>query len=175
MANSGSTPKKNCWVNGLHKIFASEYNLRNCIVTNKYKDEVNIYTTIYAVCDSTDAYIFGPSYKEGAKVIVVNKTVFFGTETGVPTMTIPDSTSSQELQPNTLYIFDNRSSDLVLTLGDPIDGKASEYHCFIVCTGTPTITWPVGISWVGDVVPGITSEKTYEISILNNIAVYIES
>lgn len=61
---------------------------------------------------------------------------------GVPTLSIPDSTSSQELAPNTLYIFQNRESDLTITLGNPIIGKESEYHCIIVGAGEPTITWP---------------------------------
>jgi hypothetical protein len=66
---------------------------------------------------------------------------------GVPTLTIPNTTASQELAPNTLYIFASRTSNLTLTLGSPIVGKANEYHCFIVCGSTaPTITWPTGIS-----------------------------
>ena len=94
---------------------------------------------------------------------------------GVPTMTIPNSTASQELAPDTLYVFASRTSNLTLTLGTPLVGKVSEYHCFIVCGGTaPTITWPSGITWNGGVAPTIVANKTYEISILNNVAAYFE-
>jgi hypothetical protein len=94
---------------------------------------------------------------------------------GVPTLTIPNTTVSQELAPNTLYIFASRTSNLTLTLGSPIVGKANEYHCFIVCGSTaPTVTWPSGISWNGGNAPTIAADKTYEISILNNVAAFFE-
>ena len=94
---------------------------------------------------------------------------------GIPTMTIPATTSSQELAPNTLYIFAERMADLTLTLGSPITGIANEYHCFIIVGGTaPTITWPSGISWNGGSAPTIAASKTYEVSILNNVAAYFE-
>lgn len=94
---------------------------------------------------------------------------------GIPTMTIPDSTASQELAPNVLYIFDNRTSTLTLTLGAKIVGIANEYHFFIVCGSTaPTVNFPSGISWNGGSAPAIAADKTYEVSILNNVAAYFE-
>ena len=94
---------------------------------------------------------------------------------GIPTETIPSTTSSQELAPNTLYVFAERSTNLTLTLGTPITGIANEYHCFIIVGSTaPTITWPTGISWNGGDAPTIAADKTYEISILNNVAAFFE-
>lgn len=94
---------------------------------------------------------------------------------GVPTMTIPATTAAQELAPNTLYVFAERTTDLTLTLGAPIVGRANEYHLFLVIGGTaPTITWPAGISWNGGSAPTIAASKTYEVSILNNVAAYFE-
>lgn len=94
---------------------------------------------------------------------------------GVPTMTIPATTSAQQLAPNTLYIFAERTSDLTLTFGTPITGIANEYHCFIIVGSTaPTVTWPSGISWNGGDAPTIAADKTYEISILNNVAAFFE-
>lgn len=94
---------------------------------------------------------------------------------GVPAITIPDSTAAQELAPNTLYIFATRTSILTLTLGAPIDGIANEYHFFVVCGSTaPTINFPSGITWNGGSAPTIAADKTYEVSILNNIAAYFE-
>lgn len=95
---------------------------------------------------------------------------------GTPTMTIPNTTASQELAPNTLYIFASRSAALTLTLGTPIVGVANEYHLFLVTDSAtaPTITWPAGISWNGGSAPTIATSKTYEVSILNNVAAYFE-
>ena len=94
---------------------------------------------------------------------------------GIPTMTIPDSTAAQELAPNVLYIFSTRTSTLTLTLGTQIVGIANEYHFFIVCGSTaPTVNFPSGISWNGGSAPTIAADKTYEVSILNNIAAYFE-
>ena len=94
---------------------------------------------------------------------------------GIPTLTIPDSTAIQELAPNVLYIFETRTSTLTLELGAPIVGIANEYHFFVVCGSTaPTINFPTGIAWNGGNAPKIEAEKTYEISILNNIAAFFE-
>ena len=94
---------------------------------------------------------------------------------GIPTLTVPDSTAEQVLAPNVLYIFETRTSTLTLTLGTPIEGIANEYHFFVVCGSTaPTINFPSGISWNGENAPKIAADKTYEISILNNIAAYFE-
>jgi hypothetical protein len=94
---------------------------------------------------------------------------------GIPTLTIPDSTVAQELAPNTLYIFATRTSTLTLTLGTPIVGIANEYHFFVVCGATaPTINFPAGVTWNGGSAPTIAADKTYEVSILNNVAAYFE-
>lgn len=94
---------------------------------------------------------------------------------GIPTLTIPDSTASQELAPNVLYIFATRTSTLTLILGTPIVGIANEYHFFVVCGSTaPTINFPAGITWNGGSAPTIAADKTYEVSILNNVAAYFE-
>ena len=94
---------------------------------------------------------------------------------GIPTVTVPDNTAEQVLAPNVLYFFETRTSTLTLTLGTPIVGIANEYHFFIVCgTTAPTINLPSGITWNGKNAPKIAADKTYEISILNNIAAYFE-
>jgi hypothetical protein len=94
---------------------------------------------------------------------------------GIPILTIPDSTAAQELAPNVLYIFETRTSELTLTFGAPIVGIANEYHFFVVCGETaPTINFPAGITWNGGSAPTIAANKTYEVSILNNVAAYFE-
>lgn len=93
---------------------------------------------------------------------------------GVPTLTIPNTTLAQELAPNTLYTFESRTNNLTLTLGTPIVGKASEYHLFLVAGAAVTVTWPSGIQWNGGSAPTITAGNTYEVSILDGVAAFIE-
>lgn len=94
---------------------------------------------------------------------------------GTPQMTIPNTTASQELAPNTVYLFENRTNNLTLTLGTPLAGQNNEYHFFVVVGATaPTLTYPVGISWNGGSAPTIATGKTYEFSINNNVAAYFE-
>ena len=138
-------------------------------------------TTAQAAADAADAAKLAAQAITGYATEVnatANKNEIINTilaNVGVPTLTIPDSTASQELAPNTLYVFASRTSNLTLTLGTPIVGIANEYHLFLVAGSTaPTITWPTGISWNGGSAPTIAADKTYEVSILNNIAAYFE-
>lgn len=94
---------------------------------------------------------------------------------GTPQMTIPDTTATQELASNTVYLFESRTNNLTLTLGTPIAGQNNEYHFFVFVGATvPSITYPTGISWNGGSAPTIATNKNYEISINNNIAAYFE-
>ena len=86
------------------------------------------------------------------------------------------SAETVTLSSNILYTFTTRTSDLTLSLGTPTSGIVNEYHLTITIGSTkPTINWPNGLSWYGDgSEPSISTNKTYEVSVLNNIAVYIE-
>lgn len=81
---------------------------------------------------------------------------------------------SKELSANKTYVFAARTANLTLTLGAVATGKSAEYHFFIESAGTPTITWPTGISWYLDDVPTIQNGHKYEINIEENIAAYLE-
>ena len=94
---------------------------------------------------------------------------------GTPEYTIPNTTTTQELASNTVYLFESRTNNLTLTLGTPIAGQNNEYHFFVFVGATaPSITYPSGISWNGGSAPTITANKNYEISINNNIAAFFE-
>lgn len=99
-----------------------------------------------------------------------------GGSAAVPEISVADSGSAatQELAANTLYIFPNRTSDLTLTLGTPVSGEASEYH-FIVEVGStlPTITMPTGLTWKSSATIAFDTDKTYEVSILDNYAIFV--
>ena len=82
------------------------------------------------------------------------------------------------LKPNKLYTIGDVTpivSNITINLSSGITGMVNEYH-FTLTTGEtiPTVTWPSGLSWNGGIVPTITGRKTYEISILNNIATSME-
>ena len=99
------------------------------------------------------------------------------TATAYTLISVTDSGSAatQELAPNKVYKFPNRTSALTLTLGTATSGIASEYHAIILTGSTaPSVTFPSGLSWVGGSAPTIAANKTYEISIVENIAVYVE-
>lgn len=99
-----------------------------------------------------------------------------GGSAAVPQISVPDtgSATTQELAANTLYVFSNRTSDLTLTLGEPVIGEASEYH-FIVEVGStlPTITMPTGLTWKSRETIEFDTDTTYEVSILDNYAIFV--
>lgn len=99
-----------------------------------------------------------------------------GGSAAVPQISIADtgSAASQELAANTLYIFPNRTSNLTLTLGTPTQGEASEYH-FIIEVGStlPTITMPTGLTWKSGDTIAFDTDTTYEVSILDNYAIFV--
>lgn len=99
-----------------------------------------------------------------------------GGSAAVPEISVADtgSAATQELAANTLYIFPNRTNDLTLTLGTPVTGEASEYH-FIVEVGStlPTITMPTGLTWKSSETIAFDANTTYEVSILDNYAIFV--
>ena len=97
-----------------------------------------------------------------------------GGSAAVPQVSVPNSTATQELAANTLYIFPNRTNDLTLTLGTPVIGEASEYH-FIIEVGStlPTITLPTGLIWKGNDTIAFDVDTTYEVSILDNYTIFV--
>lgn len=79
------------------------------------------------------------------------------------------------LSPNSVAVFKNRTSELTLNMLSPLSGEASEYHCLIEAGDTaPTINWPQNIEWNGGEPPTIAAGNTYEVSIMDGIALFIE-
>jgi len=93
----------------------------------------------------------------------------------IPRIVVENDVLSQVLAPNTLYIFTERTNNLTLTLGTPITGKASEYH-FLLPIGSPapSIDIPLDWDWNGGSEPSWSANKTYEVSIMENVAAYFE-
>lgn len=82
---------------------------------------------------------------------------------------IEGSSVTQEIQPNKLYIF-GEVTNLTITLSQEISGILNEYMFQFTSGSTATIlSLPETIKWIGD--NTIESNKTYQVSIINNLAV----
>ena len=157
---------------GITAIDVSTYNSYGSSITSLQTDKLDkVYTAnkIYG----TDSLGAQTSYTLGNGLSFDNGQIECNIDTTIPEETVGNDVLSKTLEPNKVYIFESRTNNLILTLGTPTSGIVNEYHMFIYAGSTaPTITFPSGISWVGDA-PNIEANKTYEISILNNIAIKI--
>lgn len=101
---------------------------------------------------------------------------------GVPMHVIADDgTTAYTLNANELYCFNNRSSDLELTLNLATvnQGEAADFHLIVqVMTGPLTVTIKDSnnnnVVWAGELVPEFYVGYLYEIGIINNLALYVE-
>lgn len=100
---------------------------------------------------------------------------------GAPSVVIENYTiGNVHITPNTLYTLPSRSNDITFIFDSGRTDRVNEYHFIITiaASATPTINWPstfeYPITWNGGNGPAFDSEKTYEISIMNNIGVFIE-
>ena len=76
---------------------------------------------------------------------------------------------AKEIQPNRYYIFGEKQN-LTITLAEGEEGKLNEYMFEFTSGTTPTtLTLPETVKWMGD--NTIEASKTYQVSIVNNIAV----
>jgi hypothetical protein len=79
------------------------------------------------------------------------------------------SEDTKEIQPNRYYIFGEKVS-LTITLAAGEEGKLAEYMFEFTSGTTPTtLNLPESVKWMGD--NTIEASKTYQVSIVNNIAV----
>ena len=89
-------------------------------------------------------------------------------------------TSSATIAPNTYNVWTNVSNDLTITKGTDIPGIVNEYMIRFTLasswvTDTNVITFSGwALEWNGGSVPTWTSEHIYEISIIDNIALWVD-
>lgn len=80
-------------------------------------------------------------------------------------------TVTKQLSPNTYYEFGECTS-LTITLASEISGIRNEYMFEFVSGSTATtLSIPQSVGWMGGEAPTIEANKTYQCSIVNNIAV----
>lgn len=92
-------------------------------------------------------------------------------------VTETEGNASYAISPNVLTKLGTLASSVTLSLdiSKEESGVTNIYDIiFTTPTNAPSITWPEGISWIGGSAPTIAGEKTYEVSIMNNLAIYGE-
>ena len=92
-------------------------------------------------------------------------------------VTETEGNASYTISPNVLTKLGTLASSVTLSLDTSKEesGVTNIYDIiFTTPTNAPSITWPEGISWIGGSAPTIAGEKTYEVSIMNNLAIYGE-
>ena len=92
-------------------------------------------------------------------------------------VTETEGLASYAISPNVLTKLGTLASSVTLSLDTSKEesGVTNIYDIiFTTPTNAPSITWPEGISWIGGSAPTIAGGKTYEVSIMNNLAIYGE-
>lgn len=92
-------------------------------------------------------------------------------------VTETEGNASYTISPNVLTKLGTLASSVTLSLDTSKEesGVTNIYDTiFITPTNAPSITWPEGISWIGGSAPTIAGGKTYEVSIMDNLAIYGE-
>lgn len=79
------------------------------------------------------------------------------------------------IQPNVLYTWNSLSSATTITFAAGTEGRRNEYMMrFTVASDDFSLTLPSGIRWMNGDAPEYENGNTYEISVLDGIAVYGE-
>ena len=92
-------------------------------------------------------------------------------------VTETEGNSSYSITANKLTLLGTLASAVTLSLDTASEeaGVANVYEfVFTTPANAPSITWPESISWVGGTAPAIAGGKTYEVSIMDNLATYGE-
>lgn len=92
-------------------------------------------------------------------------------------VTETEGNASYTISPNVLTKLGTLASSVTLSLDtSKEESRVTNIYDIIFTTPTnaPSITWPEGISWIGGSAPTIAGEKTYEVSIMDNLAIYGE-
>ena len=92
-------------------------------------------------------------------------------------VTETEGLASYAISPNVLTKLGTLASSVTFSLDTSKEesGVTNIYDIiFTTPTNAPSITWPEGITWIGGSAPTIAGGKTYEVSIMNNLAIYGE-
>ena len=96
-----------------------------------------------------------------------------------PTPVVDASTIPSSMEPNKLYKYGTLSGDTVFPpFATPTDQTIANVYWwkFTTPSTAPNITWPAGITaWAGGSAPTINASKSYEVSVMDGLALIVES
>ena len=96
-----------------------------------------------------------------------------------PTPVVDASTIPSSMEPNKLYKYGTLSGNTVFPpFATPTDQTIANVYWwkFTTPSTAPTITWPVDIiAWAGGSAPTINASKSYEVSVMDGLALIVES
>lgn len=107
----------------------------------------------------------------------IDSSVLAGKQDKTLIVTETEGSASYAISPNVLTKLGTLASAVTLSLDTSKEeaGVSNVYDIiFTTPTAAPSITWPQGISWIGGSAPAIAGGKTYEVSIMDNLATYGE-
>ena len=107
----------------------------------------------------------------------IDASVLEGKQDKTAIETETEGLASYAISPNVLTKLGTLASSVTLSLDTSKEeaGVTNVYDIiFATPTDAPSITWPEGISWIGGSAPAIAGGKTYEVSIMDNLATYGE-
>ena len=107
----------------------------------------------------------------------IDSSVLAGKQDKTTIVTETEGLASYAISPNVLTKLGTLASSVTLSLDTSKEeaGVSNVYDIiFATPTAAPSITWPEGITWIGGSAPAIAGGKTYEVSIMDNLATYGE-
>ena len=107
----------------------------------------------------------------------IEPSVLAGKQDKTAIVTETEGNASYSISPNVLTKLGTLASSVTLSLDTSKEesGVNNIYDIiFSTPAAAPSITWPEGISWIGGSAPAIAGGKTYEVSIMDNLATYGE-
>ena len=107
----------------------------------------------------------------------IESSVLAGKQDKTTIVTETEGNASYAISPNVLTKLGTLASSVTLSLDTSKEeaGVSNVYDIiFATPAAAPSITWPEGISWIGGSAPSIAGGKTYEVSIMDNLATYGE-
>ena len=107
----------------------------------------------------------------------IDPSVLAGKQDKTTIVTETEGSASYVISPNVLTKLGTLASSVTLSLDTSKEesGVNNVYDIiFATPADAPSITWPEGISWIGGSAPAIAGGKTYEVSIMDNLATYGE-
>lgn len=137
--------------------------------------DANGYIVVNGV--TTTSNIHTPQFRRGSSGIEVStdngstwSVIALWSELSYRQPIVTQTSSSATIYPNVLNVWGEMET-LNITLGAGSSGELNEYMIQFSCGDTPTtLTLPSGVIWMEE--PSFEANQIYQISILNNLAVY---